>query len=347
MSYENYQPIVEVTRGSVVESVHWGALVAVTPDGKVIASWGDPSTFTFLRSSSKPFQALPLIEMGGAEAFSMTQDEIAVICASHSGTNEHVRVIEGLQRKIGITEQNLMCGTHMPYDSETANYLIKNNLAPTPNRHNCSGKHTGMLAHATLRELPLENYLDFDHPLQQTILKTFSEMCDMDVDKIELGIDGCSAPVFAVPIFNAALAFARFANPTGLASGRAEALRKIFFSMGHSPFMVAGPKRFDTDVMTVTNGAVVSKAGAEGYQGIAIAPGVLGPDHPGCGIAFKISDGDTTNRARSLVAVEILRQLGAITDQQIEALASHAARPVYNWRRLVVGEMRPCFQAVH
>jgi L-asparaginase II len=343
MPHENYQPLVEVTRGSIVESVHFGALAVVDAQGQALHSWGDPQTITFLRSSAKPFQALPFVEMGGVEHFNLTDKELAVMCASHIGTDEHVATVAGMQQKIGVTESNLLCGTHTPAHEPTARALLLRGEEPTPNRHNCSGKHTGMLGQAMLRSLPLEDYINPDHPIQQSILHAFSEMCGLLPEEVEVGIDGCSAPNFAVPLFNAAYAFARLADPHGLPARRAKALRHIFRAMGAYPEMIAGEGQFDTRLMQVTGGKIVSKGGAEGYQAVALAPGLLGKGQPGVGIVLKISDGDATNRARPLVTVEILRQMGALTEDQVASLAMYRPRPIYNWRKLEVGLIRPCF----
>jgi L-asparaginase II len=344
MNYTNYQPMIEVTRGSIVESVHYGAAVVVDAQGKLFASFGDAETVTFLRSSAKPFQALPFIEMGGAEKFDLKDREVSVICASHAGTDDHVAVIRGIQQKIGVTEQDLMCGMHIPSDEETARRMLLNGEKLTPVRHNCSGKHTGMLAHAVLRHLTIVDYINPAHPIQTTILRAFSEMCLVPVDQVFLGTDGCSAPVFAIPLRNAALGYARLCGPEQLEKKRAAACRRITQAMTSNPDMIAGPGRFDTVIMEVGAGMIVSKGGAEGYQALGLLPGAMGPGSPSLGITFKISDGDDNGRARSLASVEILRQLGALNPEQIQRLSQFDRRPVSNWRRLPVGEIRPCFK---
>jgi L-asparaginase II len=343
MPCENYQPLVEVTRGSIVESVHFGALVVVDSNGQVLSGCGDPQTVTFLRSSAKPFQALPFVEMGGVENFGLTDKELAVMCASHIGMDEHVATVAGMQHKFGVTESDLLCGTHIPGHEPTARAMLLRGEQPTPNRHNCSGKHTGMLGQARLRQLPLIDYINPDHPIQQTILQTFAEMCGLLPEEVLVGIDGCSAPNFAVPLYNAAYAFARLADPQHLSPRRAQALRHIFKAMTTYPEMVAGPGRFDTQLMNAAGGGILAKGGAEGYQALALAPGLLGKGSPGVGIAIKIAEGDLTDRARPLVAIEILRQLSALTDEQASALVEYQPHSLYNFRSLEIGSIRPCF----
>ncbi len=340
----SYLPVIELTRGPIVESIHFGAIAVVDINGNLVASFGDADTVTFLRSSAKPFQALPFIELGGDQFFGLTEKEVALMCASHSGTDEHVRVVQGMQKKIGISEKNLMCGTHAPTYQVTAKAMLLRGEEPTPNRHNCSGKHTGMLAHAVLRQLPLEDYININHPVQQAILHTFAEMCGLPADKIVLGTDGCSAPNFAIPLRNAALGYARLCDPSQLAPERVAACRRITHAMTGNPDMVGGPGRFDTVIMGLAGGRLLTKAGAEGYQGIGVMPGVIGPGSPALGIAFKISDGDAGGRARPCVAIEVLRQLGAISPREIDALAAFGSQRLYNYRKLPIGEMRPSFE---
>ena len=347
-------PLFEVTRGNIVESVHYGSIAVVDANGKLISSYGDPKAVAFLRSSAKPFQVLPFVEHGGMENFGFTPHELALACASHEGSDLHVQTVEEIQKKVGIDEGNLQCGIHMPSDVDAFRSLIVNGKQPTPNRNNCSGKHSAMLAYAKLRGLPLENYLDLEHPIQQDILASFAEMCLLPVKEIGLGTDGCSAPNFAVPLYNAAFAFARLCDPHELADVRASACRKITSAMTTYPEMVSGYGEFDCELMKVGAGRVVCKRGAEGYQIIGLLPGALGPDSPGIGIALKVSDGDASrmsldlahnNRVRPAVTLEVLRQLGALSSKQEQALAAFGpGKSIKNHRGIVTGESRPVFE---
>jgi L-asparaginase II len=344
MTTPNHRPVVEVTRGPVVESIHYGSIAVVDKQGRLVASYGDPNAVCNMRSSSKPFQALPLIEMGGDEHFDLSAREVAILCASHSGTDEHVRVVSGIQRKIGVKESDLMCGTHPLSHQPTIDAMRARGEELTPNRHNCSGKHTGMLAHARMRNLPIEDYLNPEHPVQVRIIQTFAEMCSMQPEEVLIGIDGCSAPTFAVPLRSAALAYARLCDPAGLETVRADSLHRIAAAMMANGDMVAGPDRWDTRIMELADGMIVSKGGAEGYQGIGLMPGALGPGSPALGITLKISDGDNGGRAVGTTTLEVLRQLGALSGDIYEQLKSHyGIRPVYNWRKIEVGEICPAF----
>ena len=348
------QPLFEVTRGRIVESVHYGSIAVVDANGKLLSSYGDPQAVTFLRSSAKPFQALPFVERGGVEHFGFTPRELSLGCASHNGSALHVQTVQTMQKKVGIEESHLQCGTHMPDDVDEFKSMIVNDRKPTPNYNNCSGKHTTMLAHAKMRGLPLENYLELNHPIQQDILATFAEMCLFPVSEVELGTDGCSAPNFAVPLFNAALGMARICDPRELSSARADACRKITSAMSAYPEMVSGYGEFDEQLMRVGEGRIVCKRGAEGYQIVGVMPGVISADSPGVGIAFKVSDGDashksdaleSSNRVRPAVTIEILRQLGAISSKQEQALAGFGpVKSIQNHRGIVTGQTRPVFE---
>jgi L-asparaginase II len=349
----DYLPVFELTRGTLVESTHFGAAAVVDSKNRLLAWYGDPKKVTFMRSSAKPLQALSFIEHGGDQAFHLTSKEIAILCASHEGTDEHVDVIKGIQAKVGVQESDLLCGIHPLSHLSTIEEMRVRGETPTPNRNNCSGKHTGMLAYARMRGLPIADYINPEHPVQRTILDTFSEMCGMEPAQVEIGTDGCSAPNFAIPLFNAALGFARLCDPQGLSQERAAACRRITSSMMANPVMVRGVGRFDTRVMEVCVKRILAKGGAEGYMAMGILAGALGAESPGIGIVFKVADGDLPlrnadgsfrNRVRPAMALEILKQLGYISDKELEALADFGpTMPVTNARRMVVGESRPAF----
>jgi L-asparaginase II len=358
-----YQPIFELTRGKIIESIHFGAVVVVDAQGRLVASYGDPQAVTYLRSSAKPFQVLPLIEHGGQAVYQLAPREIALICASHTGTDEHVHNVRAIQQKIGVQESDLLCGVHPPFDPATLQAMHARGEQPTPNRHNCSGKHTGMLAYTRMKNLPVREapgslpYIDPLHPIQQEILQTFAEMCELPREQVQLGTDGCSVPTFAVPLYNAALAYARLCDPQAaglLSPPREEACRTITAAMTRNPDMVGGPNVFDTRLMQAGKGRILAKRGAEGFLSMGLLPGALGENSPALGIAIKIADGDLgahtgaagdyRGHARPAVGLEVLRQLGALSPAELESLADYGPTfEITNWRKLVVGQGRPCF----
>ncbi len=346
------QPLLELTRGAVVEAVHFGSIAVVAADGTLLHSYGDARSVAFLRSSAKPFQALPFIESGGAEYFDLTPREIALICSSHDTAQIHLDALAALQKKIGIEESQLQCGAHLPSDAKKLRETIQQNITPTANFNNCSGKHSALLAFAKMRGLPLESYLETDHPIQREILQTLAAMCAIDADKIQLGTDGCSAPNFAMPLYNAAWGMARFCDPRGLSAQRAAACEKIVAAMTAHSEMISNVGEFDAELMRVADNKIVTKRGAEGFQIIGIAAGVV--HEQGVGVALKVTDGDKSSmdnhlekhaRVRPPITLEILRQLQALDAAQFEALAEFGPRKtLVNYAGVVTGNLYPVFQ---
>ena len=337
------EPMVESIRGSLVESVHFGALAVVDSNGNLLGSIGDVNEVLFLRSSSKPFQTIPLVEMGGVDYFNFTEKELAVTCASHNGTDDHVETLKAMHKKIGVSVEDLLCGVHPPVDRDTYDAMIRRGEAPDAYRHNCSGKHTGMLAQAKLQNFDYENYVSPEHPVQKRIIQTFAEMADVPVEEVVIGIDGCSVPVFGVPLWKAAFAYARLCDPVHLSETRKAVCKKITSAITHYPEMISGPKGMDTVLMRAAKGKIISKGGADGYQAMGILPGVRYPGSPGIGITFKITDGDASGRARGVVAVEMLRLLGIFDESALKEVAQYGARPINNVQKLEVGKLQSCF----
>lgn len=344
MSTPDYRPVYALSRGGHLESLHYGAIAVVNANGELVASYGDPQASTFLRSSAKPFQALPFVLAGGVQHYGLTQEELALICASHSGTDEHAHIFGSIRQKVGIELDQLLCGVHPPFHKATADRLQAVGAPLTVARHNCSGKHLGMLAYAKMQSWDLDSYINPAHPIQQQIFAIFAELAGLSVASLAIGIDGCSAPNWATSLYNTALAYARLMDSSGLPKKQAAACTQVREAMIAYPFAVAGPERFDTDLMQAAGGRVLSKGGAEGFQGIGLRPGALGEGSPALGIALKISDGDARAWACQSVTLETLRQLGALSPEELRQLVSHGPqRPVTNWRGLEVGRAEPVF----
>ena len=335
-----YEPLVELTRGGIVESIHLGALAAVDSDGILLAAFGNSDMVSFPRSSMKPFQALPLVENGGMEAFGLTDEELAIICASHAGTNEHVRVLKSIHQKVGLQLSDLQCGVHWPIDKETTFQMRLLGETPDSYRHNCSGKHSGMLTQAKLLEQSLDDYLTPVHLVQQNIRRAVSSMCGIHRDDMIFGVDGCSAPVYAMPLSSFAWAIARLVDPVNLDEERQIACQRITSAMIAYPEMVAGPGQLDSVLMQVMSGKVIAKGGAEGYQLIGVMPGAIAENSKGIGIAFKIADGDPSRRATQRVVVEMLKALGFEAEMASEAFASFNQPILRNFRGIEIGNIR-------
>jgi len=334
-----YVPLVELTRGGIVECLHFGAFAVVDATGKLLCSAGDPDLVTFPRSSMKPFQVLPFVEAGGLDYFDLTAEELAIMCASHTGTDAHTAVLRSIHQKVGLQEADLQCGVHYPSDRETSEAMRLRGEKPTPFRHNCSGKHSGMLAAARMRGLTKDNYLELEHPVQQSIRLAVAEMSGMSPDALIPGIDGCSAPVYALPLRVFALAAARLCEPRGFPPEQRAACEKITDAMRAYPIMVAGLGRLDSVLMQVLGDKLISKGGAEGYQMIGLLPDEK-KGTPGIGITIKFSDGDPDRRATYSLVTAILRALGFSEQLENPAYQPFAEAQVRNWRGLLAGERR-------
>jgi len=329
------QPVVNVYRGGALESIHYGNLVLVNSEGRILYQLGDPDMETFLRSSAKPFQTIPLIESGAAHRFKFSPKEIAIISGSHSGEPEHVKTVSGILQKIGLTPEHLKCGSHIPHFYKAKKLTPEQGITFSNLQHNCSGKHAGMLALCVFKNLPLDNYLDPDHPVQLLITDAIAYVCDYPKEKIKIGIDGCSAPVHAMPLYNMAYGFARFVSPHSIPSAKAKIYSMINRAMIDHPDMVAGEMRYDTELMTACKEKLIAKAGAEGLH-------CIGFTERGWGMTVKISDGNV--RALYPFSVEALRQLGVITGSELEKLDSFHHDIVYNWSGVEVGKIEAQFE---
>ncbi len=332
------ETLVEVIRGGRLESEHRGAIAVVDAAGKLIAQVGDVNLTTYLRSSAKPFQVLPLVESGAADHFQFTDQEIAVMAGSHSGEARHVEVVQSILNKIGLKEDALQCGAHVPFSTESAFKLSSQGQVPTPLYNNCSGKHAGMLAAAVDRGLSTHDYLDPNHPIQISIRQAIADLSGTPFDEVGVCVDGCSAPNFALSLKAAAVAFAKLASEPDL-SPRSKALARIAKAMSAYPEMVAGEKRLDTDLMRAAKGSLVSKGGAEGFHGIGI---FSTNGKPAIGLAMKIGDGDGKRGGHPAV-IEALRQLDVLGEKELEMLKEYRSWKLTNHRKIEVGEVRAKF----
>jgi L-asparaginase II len=321
--------LVEVTRGMMVESVHRGAVAIARADGSLPFSLGDVDNPIYPRSSLKPIQALPLLESGAADAFGLSDEEIALACASHSGEPIHTTRVAAWLQKVGCDENHLACGPQAVRHEPLRAQMLRQGTSPTRIHNNCSGKHTGFLTVARHWGVATNGYERHDHPVQRAVAKALAELADI-AEEFPWGIDGCAAPNFALPLAAFARALAKFAEPSSLPGDRAGAARRIVQAMIAHPTLVAGTDRSDTILMQAGGGRVATKAGAEAFYA-AIVP------EAGLGIALKIDDG--AGRAAETAIAAILDNLGLLG----EGAAAHALihAPVLNTRNAVVGERRP------
>lgn len=320
--------LVEVTRGDRVESAHRGAIAVIDADGKIVAQWGDIEAAVFPRSAFKSLQSLPLIETGAADALHLGDEELALACASHSSEPMHVERVEAWLARIDCRESDLACGPHLPMHEPTAHAMLRAGERPCRLHNNCSGKHTGFLSVARHLHIAVEGYERPDHPVQVLAREAIAAMCGLAPDRMPVGIDGCAAPNYAIPLSNLATAMARLGAPAKLSPDRAQAAARLVNAWKKHPLLVSGTGRACADMIEGTTGRTVVKTGAEG-----VFTAVL-PDR-GLGIALKIDDGATRAAEAAMAKVLVLLR---VADES--ALGKHVKPPIRNWRGDVVGERR-------
>jgi L-asparaginase II len=326
--------LAEVHRNRTVESVHCGSIAVSDKDGNVLFYHGDANLITYTRSSAKAFQFLPVYESGAVKRFGFSQQQIAIMLGSHTGTPLHEQTTKANLDLIGLDESYLKCGTHVPIDYQMKGYIPHEGQEFSQLAHNCSGKHSGQLALALQIGDDPKNYIDPDSKTQQLVRQTVAEAYDYPIDKIQMGTDGCSLPNFALPLKNMAKAYAMLVTKSSESALRREAYQTVISAMQQHPNMVSGPGRCDLAVTEACKGDVILKIGGEAIE-------VIGVLSKGLGIAIKISDGNP--RALYPVIVETLRQIGALDDSQAQVLAKFTRPRLHNFRNLHVGEILPCF----
>jgi L-asparaginase II len=321
--------LVETTRGSLIESWHHGAFAAVDASGRTLCAVGDIERPLYPRSAIKPFQAIPLITTGAASAYGLTASELAIACGSHAGEPIHVATVRAILGKAGLDESALRCGAHAPFNMDAFETLAACGGVPSPLHNNCSGKHAGMLLVCEHMRWPLDNYTSIDHPLQLHIGRLTEQLCETALDIDSCGVDGCSAPTWALPLHALALGFARFGKPEDLAPDIADACRELREDCAHFPMMAAGTGRLATKVLSAFGEEIFIKTGAEG-----VCAGCL----PGTGVGFALKIDDGARRAAEQVTVQLLAHLAPGAESRLNRLHSTGLR---NWRGLTVGEVRP------
>lgn len=327
--------LLEVTRGPLVEMIHRGDIAVVGKDGKLKYYKGDPYKVTYLRSSLKPIQALNVFLSGAMEKYNFTDDEITLMCSSHYGEDMHRKVVDKILKKIGLTQNNLICKEAYSINEEYKKLQIANHVKLTPANSDCSGKHCGMLASCLAKGYKTEEYNLIDHPIQQDIKKVIADFCEIDEDKIAIGVDGCGVPVHGMPLYNAALGFSKFTFTDNLEPELKNACDSIFNAMNNHPQMIAGTNGFCTELIKNTHGKLIGKIGADGVYCLA----VKGMD---VGIAIKIEDGNF-HRAIPPVVMRCLEELNILNTSEIEALDSFRHEHLTNSLGKRVGKVNAVF----
>jgi L-asparaginase II len=324
--------LVRQMRDAVEESAHRGDIVEVDVGGAMHRALGDPDHVVNLRSAAKPFALLALLEAGGQKEFELEPAELAVMTGSHSGEDLHVRTLQALFRRTGLTQAMLATGSEgMPLDALTAARLARDGERPGDIRHMCSGYHTAFLLLARLRDWPLDEYWLDDHPTQQAARDVIARAFGVAPAQMITSLDGCGVPTYAFPLRAIARAYAFLADPQSVRSDDARAalagsVAVVRDAMLAHPEMVGGSRdRLDTSVAKALPGRLVAKGGAEGLRCFAILPGprAKGGSAAASGLALKVEDGGAADRAGSAASVEALVQAGVIDGQALRVLARY------------------------
>lgn len=320
--------LVERWRADVLESFHRGVICMVDGDGKVIFEAGDTGQVCYPRSALKLFQILPLLESGAVDEFGFTMEEIAIMVGSHNGEAEHLRVVESILKKIGMPSKALQCGAQYPTLTEDRNALIKADKEPNDLHNNCSGKHAGFLAWCIYGGFETEGYLETSHPLHKAILDVTAEMHEYPAEKMTVGLDGCSAPIFSLPVYNQAVGFKNLLNAERFGEKRKQSCDIVIKAMTEYPFMVAGHKRYCTELMQVCGSRVFGKTGADGVYSLGFIEEKIG-------CTIKIDDGLMGPQYN--VAQAILEKTGIFEPEVLKKLHPYMEAPIINWAKKKTG----------
>jgi len=330
--------LVNAFRGGIVESSHRGALAIVDADGGVHTQHGDIDRPIFPRSAVKVLQALPLVASGAAERWQLTDEELALACASHGGEPQHAQTAAAMLAKAGLDVAALECGAHWPYYDGSIKALAAAGQQPSALHNNCSGKHAGFVCLGCLmaedgdRRAFLKGYIQPDHPVMREVTSALQASTGYDLTQAPVGTDGCSIPTYAVPLRHLAHAFARVATGVGLSPGHARAAARLRAAVAVAPHMVAGTGRFDSCVMERLRARVFCKVGAEGVYCSALP-------ELGLGVAIKMDDGNNA-RACEVVMAAVLERLLPLDDADATFLHGLSDLTQLNWNGMTVGQLR-------
>jgi len=323
--------LVESYRGPVLESFHRGVICVVDEHNNIMYQQGHVEQVCYPRSALKFFQQLPLLLSGAADHFGFTEEELAVMCGSHNGEAQHLKVVRGIFQKIGLDESALGCGAQAPTLKQDAQALIRSGLEPAAIHNNCSGKHAGFLAWCVFHQQPVDSYLHADHPLHQEIKKWVSLFYEIPEAALQTGLDGCSAPIFAMPVRNQAIAYKNLVFPEKFEPAVQAACKRITDAVSTYPMMIAGTKRYCSDLMKAAGKTLIGKTGADGVYCIGLPERKLG-------ICIKIDDGKMGPQYH--VAQKLLQECGVLSDEAAAELAHYITAPQSNFAGNQTGTIR-------
>src|SRR5262245_33153773 len=324
--------LVEVLRGTLIESRHRGAVAVVDAEGAAVLTLGDVAAPVLPRSAVKPLQALPLIESGAADRYGFGDEELALACASHGGEPAHVAVASRMLARAGLDAAALECGAHWPSHQPSSQALVRAGGTPSALHNNCSGKHASFVCVACARGVDHRGYVATGHPVQREVRAAIEMLTGVGVSEDQCGVDGCSIPTWGVPLSALAHAFARFGTGHGLGPERAKAAARLRAACAAQPWFVAGSGRFCSEIMRLFGTRVLAKTGAEGVFCAAL------PEQ-GLGIALKCDDG--AGRASEVMMATLIARCLPLADRERSELERYLRPVVHKWNGIAVGGLRP------
>ncbi len=327
--------VLHYTRAGHVENIHRGDVAAINCAGEIVYSLGNANLPMFWRSAAKPFQALPFVKNGGLEKYNITDEELALLVSSHSGEPNHVALVREILKKLGLDESVLDCGVVRPMSGKAFKDLVAKGEKVLPVHNPCSGKHSQIIALAMMLGIPFEGYTKPEHAAQKLIFKHVAMAAKIPEDKLEIGIDGCGVPVFYLPLYNMALAYARLSTPAKGDWGEYEiSAKKIRDAMSKYPQVISGTGRIDAVVSEITGGRIIAKIGADAVYCLAVKDENLG-------IAFKIEDGSYA--AINPMVIAVLKKLDLLTKDEEKALEEKFPPVLKNHRGEIIGTIEAVF----
>ena len=328
------KPLVNVKRGNLIESEHWGDVAVVGQNGELLYSLGDPDFVTFFRSSAKPIQTVATLIKGVDAEYGLNEQEIAMLCGSHSGEPVHVAHARSIAGKMNIGENDIKCGPDYPINEKARDDAIRRNEPGGVFYHNCCCKHMAMIGEARLMNLETDGYYLPDNPVQRWLIEVIGRFTGLEADQIPIAVDGCGVPVHAVAVRRMAESFRRLACADFTDEKYRAACIKISSAMSHHPHLTSGTGRFDYLLSVAAAGELITKSGAEGVSCIGIP-------YSNVGIAMKFRDG--SHRGANCVAARLIRMLSLLPPETAKKLEPLETEPMYNTRGEIIGEISAAF----
>ncbi|QSX06760.1 asparaginase [Sedimentibacter sp. zth1] len=329
------EKLVNTYRSELLDLFTTGSIAVVDLHNNLLYYAGNPDKVSYARSSAKLMQAMVPVACGATKEYNYTEQEIAQICASHSGEEIHVNTVRSILKKIGLDESYLQCGPHYPFKEDVAQNMKDNGIKPLDIHNNCSGKHTGMLTTVKYMNEDLDTYYKTEHPHQKRIIDMIGRICNYDPKKIIIGLDGCGVPVHAMPLRTFAYGMARMGDPSTLDKDLQESAKTVINAVMKYPLNTSGSDRIDYKIISKYPGKVVVKSGANGYFA-----GCL-PDR---GIGFAIKTNDGLSKMRNVALIELLHQIGLIPEEDLAYFDAEYKPKDYNHKGEFVGSSEACFK---